>query len=562
MRKKEKEYADELRKRAEAKNEKAEAKGDSHLFPANVQAIVHELRTHQIELELQNEDLRLAHEELEISRNKYLDLYDFSPVGYISVNVKGMISEVNLTAARMLGVERAHLIKHPLSAFVSDEDQDDYYRYRKQLLKTHDKQVCELKLKRAESDDFDAKLESVVVADEQNKSESIRISFSDISDLKKMERAVEKSQRLESLGQLAGGLAHDFNNHLTGVVGNLSLAMLDSKDPKLNDTLEDCMNAAKGATILANELLTFAKGGVPVKNVFNIADLVKETSRFSLRGANVKCSFDIQDDLHAIDADPSQIRQVIGNLIINAKQSMPDGGEIKVSVREVSKAQVKTLPLQEDQQYLEIVVRDSGIGIEPKNLEKIFEPYFTSKQKGSGLGLATAFSIINNHNGYITVTSELGVGSSFYIYLEASSEKIDSSVIKEGDKKKLAGHVLIMDDEEVVRQVGSSILEHLGCTVETAIDGDEAIKLYKKNSKSKNKFDAVIMDLTIPGGMGGVEACREILKFDSNAKIMVSSGYSDDPVLANFKTYGFQGEIKKPYTIDDFTKVIADVLDK
>ena len=560
MKNKDPKFISELRKRAEAKYKKTKPGDLKHVPHEDIEDLVHELQTHQIELELQNEELQRAYQELEDSRDKYSDLYDFSPVGYISVNVKGLITEVNLTAAKMFGVDRSHLIKQPFSANVAVESQDDYYKYRKLLLKTHEKEVCELKLKRSGADDFDAKLESVVISDKADSSESIRISFSDISDVKALKRSLERVQRLESLGQLAGGLAHDFNNHLTGVIGNLSLAILESHDDKLNDILEDCMHAAKGASNLSNELLTFAKGGVPVKNTINIAHLLKETVRFTLRGANVSCSFDIADDSIVINADSSQIRQVLSNLLINAKQSMPNGGEIEVSLKEISKSQIKSYPLKEDKQYIEITITDSGIGIEEKNLEKIFEPYFTSKQKGSGLGLATAFSIINNHNGYITVTSELGKGTSFSIYLEISRGKAKPAEKIVDDSMQLQGHVMIMDDEEIIRMIGTRILEHLGCTVETTKDGDEAIKLYKKNLNTKNKFDAIIMDLTIPGGMGGVECARKLLEIDPKVTILVSSGYSDDPVLANFKTFGFKGKICKPYTIDDFRKVLADVL--
>lgn len=559
--KKDKKY-EELRKLAETKLEEKGLLPFDFSSTEQFNELIHELHTHQIELELQNEDLRVSKEELQASRDKYSDLYDFSPIGYLTITSKGLISQANLTVAELLGTERSRLIKQPFSAFISEESQDAYYTYLKIVLNTNEKQVCELKLKNGlkDAEGFQARLESLVMEDASNKEKSIWISVSDISDYVRMMRELEKIQRLESLGQLGGGIAHDFNNLLTGILGNISLAMGESTEKHVQELLNDSLIATNKASALAKKLQVFAKGGDPIKKTQNISHLIRETARFTLSGANVECHLDIPDDLSPVDIDPSQISQVIGNLVLNSVHAMPDGGDLYISAKEVPLSQIKSLPLKGNK-YLEIVIRDTGMGITPENLEKIFEPYFTTKKTGSGLGLAICFSIMINHNGFITVDSKIGEGTTFYIYLEASKEKIKSIMPTEDVKdKQIHGHVLIMDDEEIVRMVISKLLESVGLTSETARDGEEAIKLYKKNSKTDKKFDAVIMDLTIPGGMGGEEAIKKLLKFDPKAKVIVSSGYADNQVLANYQEHGFKAILPKPFTIEQFKKVFFEVM--
>lgn len=384
--------------------------------------------------------------------------------------------------------------------------------------------------------------------------------FRDVTERRKMEEELQRVEKLESIGILAGGIAHDFNNILMGILGNISLAKMDAKpEDKVFERLTEVERASLRAKDLAQQLLTFSRGGAPIKKTASVAELLKDSVTFALRGSNVRCEFSLPDDLWPVEVDEAQINQVINNLIINAEQAMPEGGIINVRAENMVVGTEQGLPLKEGR-YVKIAIEDQGIGILKEHLPRIFDPYFTTKQKGSGLGLATSYSIIKRHDGYITVESQLGVGTTIYIYLPASEKPISKS---EGKEEKLnlgQGKVLLMDDEEIVRKVAGKMLEHLGYEVEFAKDGAEAIELYKKAKESGEPFDAVIMDLTIPGGMGGKEAIQRLLEIDPQVKAIVSSGYSNDPIMSNFIEYGFSGVVVKPYKIEDLSKTLHEIM--
>lgn len=384
----------------------------------------------------------------------------------------------------------------------------------------------------------------------------------DISERKKREEELIRNDKLESLGTLAGGIAHDFNNLLTGVVGNVSLAkVLVKPEEKVYKILNDVERASLLAKDLTKQLLTFAKGGSPVKRPLIIGDLLQSSTNFPLRGSNVKCSFSIPEGLWAVEADGGQMSQVIHNLIINAQQSMPDGGLIELTAENAVVGADSFLPVA-DGKYVKITVKDAGVGIPAKNLVKIFDPYFTTKENGSGLGLATVYSIIKSHNGYITVESEEGRGSVFQIFLPASltqSVHLNEPVETTHRGK---GKILIMDDEEIVRDVCGQLLGELGYEVSFARDGSEAIEKYKKEMGSGNPFSAVIMDLTIPGGMGGREAIKKLIEVDPAVKAIVSSGYSDDAIMSEYGKHGFRAVIAKPYKIAEISKIVYKVINE
>ncbi|MBU0566553.1 response regulator, partial [bacterium] len=285
--------------------------------------------------------------------------------------------------------------------------------------------------------------------------------------------------------------------------------------------------------------------------------LLKETTEFALHGSNAGCKFSIPDDLFPIKADKAQISQVINNLVINAGQAMPEGGAIEIKAENLILGKSQDLPLKEGK-YIKISVKDSGIGIPKEEFPRIFDPYFTTKHKGNGLGLTTAYSIIKKHNGHIDVQSELGVGTTFHIYLPAPEKKM--SIEKEEAEQILKGEgrILLMDDEEDILESAGGVLRELGYEARTAKDGDEAISLY---SQAKKPFDLVIMDLTIPGGMGGKAAIKKLLEIDPRAKVIVSSGYSNDPIMADFKNYGFCGALHKPYKIGEMSRVLHKILE-
>ncbi len=381
----------------------------------------------------------------------------------------------------------------------------------------------------------------------------------DITEQKRMEEEIIRAQKLESLAVLAGGIAHDFNNILTALLGNLSLARIFSQDnEKVQRILEKVERSCLRAKSLTQQLLTFSKGGDPVKEVVDLKELIREVAEFVLAGSNVGYQLDLAEDLLPVEVDRDQIGQVLNNLLLNADQAMPEGGLIRVKARNVEIDADSKLPLSPGR-YVEISVRDQGVGIPKKYLDKIFDPFFTTKKKGSGLGLATAYSIVRKHQGHIMVRSRPGQGSCFYVYLPATEATLvpgrEEPLLYRGQ-----GLVLIMDDEDMVRESLREMLFHLGYEVEEASDGRQALEVYQAALAAGRPHDLLIMDLTVPGGMGGKEAVQEILKINPRAKVIVSSGYSTDPVLANYQRYGFCGMIAKPYKLDELSQIIAQVL--
>ena len=382
----------------------------------------------------------------------------------------------------------------------------------------------------------------------------------DISNQKLMEKEMQKVEKLESLGILAGGIAHDFNNILTVILGNVSLAKMPGRcDEKIIKRLTDAEKACERAKDLTQQLLTFAKGGTPIKKTAAIAELIRDTASFALRGSNVRSEVSIAEDLWAVDVDEGQISQVIHNLVINADQAMPQGGILKMRAENVRIDSKKAIPLPEGK-YVAIAIIDQGVGIPKEYVAKIFDPFFTTKQKGSGLGLASSYSIISNHGGHITVESIPGSGSTFTFYLPASEKKIESKKPAIEMLRSGIGKILIMDDEELIRDVARDILKSLGYETDLARDGAEALDLYRKAKNAGKPYAAVIMDLTIPGGMGGEEAVKKLLAIDPDAKAIVSSGYSTGPIMSDFKAYGFSGVITKPYRIADMGATLQLVI--
>ncbi len=384
----------------------------------------------------------------------------------------------------------------------------------------------------------------------------------DITERKKMEEEMLKIEKLEAVGVLAAGIAHDFNNLLTAVIGNLSIAELSAKHgDDIFEPLLRAKNASWQAGLLTKQLLTFSKGGAPIKEAASIKELIKETANFALRGCNTKCETTFPDDLWPVEIDKGQISQVINNLIINASQAMPEGGIIRIYAENMSIDAENGISLKEGK-YVKISVKDQGIGIPQEYLDKIFDPYFTTKQTGSGLGLATSYSIIKSHGGYLHTESNVGKGTTFSIYLPVSEKEnfVVSGIHDEKDFFYGRGKILIMDDQKSIREMAQQILIKLGYEVECARDGDEAIRLYKIAKESGESFDAVILDLTIAGGMGGKETIRKLHEIDTEVKAIVSSGYSSDPIMSNYQIYGFCGVVAKPYKLSELSKVLFKVI--
>ncbi len=384
-----------------------------------------------------------------------------------------------------------------------------------------------------------------------------------VTEKRRMEEELHKVLKIESLGVLAGGIAHDFNNLLTAILGNVSLAKLHLQSPdKIRDCLTNTEKATQRAKSLTQQLLTFSKGGAPIKRITTINDLIVDSTVFTLRGANVDCEYDFAEDLWAVKVDEGQLSQVTQNMVINAKQAMPAGGTIIIRGKNKIVEPETALGLAPGN-YVELQFEDQGCGIAQEHLSKIFDPYFTSKPSGSGLGLAISYSIIKNHDGLINVKSELGRGAAFSIYLPAAppAEEVQSNAAE--DEKTAApikGRVLVMDDEEFVREISMEILNYLGCECVAAADGHVAIELYMQAQENNNPFDILIMDLTIPGSMGGVETLEKLLVLDPNVKALVSSGYANDPAMANYRDYGFCGVIPKPFRVEELKTTLDEFL--
>ena len=388
-------------------------------------------------------------------------------------------------------------------------------------------------------------------------------SVKDITEHKAMEQERLKGQKIESLGVLAGGIAHDFNNILTAVIGNLSLAKdLARPEAPLYRNLVETEKAAARARDLTQQLLTFSRGGAPVKRTVSLGALITDSVTFVLRGSNVRCDFAVAGDLWPAAVDEGQFSQVLSNLTLNACQAMPDGGVVHLeAVNQVlTAADAHALP---PGRYIRLSIRDQGIGIAAEHLPKIFDPYYTTKPSGNGLGLATAYSIISRHGGRISVDSRPGAGAAFHILLPASEERIEITPTAAAGSVPAGagGRILVMDDEAIVREVVGPMLRHLGFTVDLACDGHEALERYRAGMEAGRPYDAIIMDLTIPGGMGGKEAIGKLLALDPGARAIVSSGYSSDPVMADFAAYGFAGVVAKPFDLAALGGVLDKVLD-
>ncbi len=380
---------------------------------------------------------------------------------------------------------------------------------------------------------------------------------SDLTERKLIEEYVSRTQKLESLGVLAGGIAHDFNNLLGVIFGYLNLAMMTSSDNEVTGYLERALSGFNRAKNLTRQLLTFSKGGTPVTKTSSLVPLLKESTRFALSGSNIKSRFKIPQDLWLCDVDENQISQLIDNIIINAKQAMLSGGIITVSAKNIT-LNADENPSLNKGNYVKISIKDTGTGIPADILPCIFDPFFTTKQKGNGLGLATAYSIIKKHNGDIFVESEVDKGSTFHVLIPASIKQ-NSTDAREGREEHVgSGNILVMDDEASIRHVIREMLKAMGYNVILASDGNEALHMFREVINSNNRFDFVLLDLTIPGGMGGEKTVKELKKLDNGLAAIAMSGYSDDPVMSDPAKYGFIDKISKPFIKSD----LADVLNR
>jgi PAS domain S-box-containing protein len=400
----------------------------------------------------------------------------------------------------------------------------------------------------------------------QNKPSNLLV-VRDISESSKSDRELQRTRQVESIAALSGGIAHDYNNLLTAIIGNISLAQtyLDPDD-KVFLLLSQALTASKTAKDLTQKLITFSKGGSPDKKVAEVAKLVKNATEFTLSGSNLKSDFNFPDNLWPVEVDRRQIGQAIHNVFMNAREAMPEGGLLEVSAENVSSDD--DLSNLRNGKYVKVSISDRGIGIAHKNLEKIFNPYFSTKKlgdkKGTGLGLSICHSIIRKHGGNVTVESKYRRGTTLHIYLPSANGKPPEQKTADTMEQEIPifgeGRILVMDDEAMIRKLAGELLSYLGYEVDFALDGGEAVKRYKQAMNSKKPFDAVILDLTVKGGMGGKEAIQKLAKIDPHVVAIVSSGYCNDPGITDFCQYGFSGVVTKPYTMSELGEKLNQVV--
>ena len=399
------------------------------------------------------------------------------------------------------------------------------------------------------------------IRDQAGVLQGVVLVFRDVSAERRREDEIFRAQKMESVGVLAGGIAHDFNNLLTGILGNISLAkmLLGGVDARVAARLTEAEHACQRATALTQQLLTFARGGAPVRHTVALHDVLHESVTFALHGTPVRSDVSIPATLWPVDGDEGQLSQVLHNIVLNAVQAMPQGGTVQVRAENVAWTTSLPLPLPEGR-YIKITVRDHGGGIPAAVLPNIFDPYFTTKPSGRGLGLATAYAIVTKHDGHLTVESEEGVGTTFSLYLPASPQRPAAAPVAEAVPLGGHGRILVMDDAAVIRDLLRETLTNVGYTVEAACDGTEALACYQRAQAEGHPFCAVILDITIPGGMGGQETIVRLRALDPQVKVLISSGYATDPVMANYAQYGFDGVVAKPYTVQRVQMALQRVL--
>jgi len=561
----------ELRRHAEArlsdqqKGQRSKAgdqprKGSGSKSEADTQRLLHELEVHQIELEMQNAELEEARDKMEALLEKYTDLYDFAPVGYLTLDHEGGIREVNLAGASLLGIVRSALVKKRFGLFVSPADRSVFNAFFKKVFESGVREECDLRLLVEGKHPVDVRMRANVFESEQ----TCRVAVTDITERKRAEGDRLILNKLESTGILAGGIAHDFNNLLTVVLLNLELAQtLIPPGEELARCLEEAKKASLTASGLTQQLITFAKGGAPVRKPTRLSGVIQESVRPALSGSNVRCDFSLAEDLWVAEVDAGQIGQVIRNMVLNAREAMPQGGVVFVRAENVvlSAQEQPSLPAGE---YVRVSIADQGGGVAKDVLPKIFDPYFSTKQEGQqrgmGLGLTICHTVIQRHGGAIAVKTEVGIGTTFHIYLPTARK------LSGGEKASVPagvprhGRVLVMDDEEAVRRVIGLTLWGMGHEVEVAEDGQMAVEVYKKAKSLGHHFDVVVLDLMVRGGMGGQETLQALLKIDPAVKAIAMSGYVHDPVILEPERHGFKGTLAKPFDVGKLQEILSRVM--
>ncbi|HSH93181.1 MAG TPA: ATP-binding protein [Roseimicrobium sp.] len=549
----------DLRQRAEEKVRKPVQPGTPKQGN-DPERVPHELEVHQMELEMQNVELQKARDELELAVEKYTDLYDFAPVGYLTLDRDGNIIEANLTAATLLGIERSALLKRRFALLLSKACSRVVPQHLEEMYQKMETSLFEAELERDGRVPVWLRIQIAPAASGLE----CRAVLEDVTERKRAAEERLVLNKLESTGILAGGIAHDFNNLLTVMLLNLEQALSpDSSGEELTPRLVEARAAVFQAQELTAQLLTFARGGAPVRKPDDMVALIHESARLALSGSNVKGEFDLAPDLRLANADHGQMGQVVRNIILNSRESMPQGGSIRIGARNVTLThhQVQTLP---EGQYVCVSIADQGPGIAEDVLCRIFDPYFSTKQRGArrgmGLGLSICHSVVQKHDGAIVVESVVGQGTTFHVYIPAAARTSTPSGMAQTAApvpEVCHGRILVMDDEESVRMIVELSLKQKGYEVVGVESGQEALQSYGDAMSSGHPFDAVLLDIVVPGGMGGVETMRALLKIDPAVKAIVMSGYANDPVMLEHVGHGFKGAMAKPFRLLELHQMVA-----
>lgn len=493
------------------------------------------------------------------SEKRYRDLIENLGEGIIVFDGRQEIVLANSAANKIFGLYPESLVGHRLNEFVDEKNLRKFLENAKLQLDGQETNYDMTLLHPDNKKSIVTITCSPYYLKESNETGILAV-FRDVTRIRMMEEEIIKATKLESLSLLAGGIAHDFNNILTIILGNLSLSkMFIDRNDNIYKRLEKAENAALRAKDLTLQLLTFSKGGSPVKKVASIKALIEESVNFSLLGSKVKCELSVPNDIWPLEIDEGQISQSLNNLIINAIQAMPEGGHIYLSARNIHLNEGNTYSLPAGK-YVRISIEDEGIGIPEENLSKIFDPYFTTKEKGTGLGLSSVYSIIRKHDGNITVESTVGVGTRFDIHLPATEGAVIKPQTDTNVNLKGQGRVLIMDDENEILELAQIMIKSLGYEVVTTKDGNEAIAQYQEALDKKKPFDVVILDLTVRGGMEGKVTLQKLREIDPQVKCIVSSGYSNDPIISEYQKYGFNAYLIKPFKVNDLGKILQEVI--
>ncbi len=495
-------------------------------------------------------DLKETEQKLRELNERFANLMQTSPDGIVITDGEGKILEINQAVCNIMETPREDIIGKTAYGMTNGRVSKQAYltqlaNYRENREKIPREEIT---IPTKTGREIYIEQSTSVMLDEGDNIIYVFAIFRDITERKRLEEEILRAQKLESIGELAGGIAHDFNNILTAAIGNISLAKID---PEMGEGLLELMNGAETAleraSILTNQLLTFSRGGAPLKETLDITDIIKRCVALSFSGSKSEVVYDIDAEIYNISVDPNQISQVISNIALNARQAMPDGGTFTVKCENLEEAE----DIEHSGPFIKITLADTGTGIPAEILDRIYDPYFSTKNDSSGLGLSTVYSVIKRHQGKIDIDTDGQEGTKFIITLPATRDKETDTALSPAPTGKT---ILIMDDEPPVRKTLRILLESLGQKVVEAEGGNKVMKILE--DIGRKNIDYFILDLTIAGGIGGVKTMEMLLEKYPDIKAIATSGYSNDPVLADYGKYGFKGRLVKPFTIDDLKKAL------